>query len=265
MAGFFKTISDGISKAKQKAYEFCEAAVDRARTWTNRIAEKTGLVEVGKFIDERLANKQEQLNKKIYGEIIRRGEAVLPPEPIDEKIAKDGAAAIKDNFKGNSQEDIRKELAQMDKSQRVEKITKLANDMAKTWGLDSKVVVKDFDTSVRGQYFGEKNKELAPEGDTLYINASYLDDCVKENAVDVIFAVSHELNHARQYKAIQQMIATGTNDMGYSTERVIQYAINWRYYFNDGNDRRYWEQPIEADSNRMAAMVWEEYEKLAKH
>ncbi len=251
MAGLLEKLSRSFSKLKEKIYTTISTTLETSKKWVVRTAEQLGITKVGEKIGETISVIKDKVDKQIYGEQIRHGDKLLPLEPVDTETAKAGAKAIKEVFQGATRSEIDEQLFKMSAPQRMSIMEELAKKAVEAMGVKSNVVIELNEQGVKGEYRRDE--------DTFYINSLYLDNVFRKESTSVIDTIFHELNHARQWAAVKGAY------LGYSDERIIEYAVNFRWYFSDGNDRRYWNQPLEVDSNRMAAMIWQEYESESRN
>lgn len=146
-------------------------------------------------------------------------------------------SAVEEKLQGQKMDDV---LRSHTPEQRLEFIEQIANDAATAMGIEMEPVQYYSGDASLGYFNREDNR--------IYLNEAYV-TCdniyfVKEQ----IFTIFHESMHAAQWKAVKD-IAHGGDGMGYSKERIMEWAENFEHYIRPEVDfEAYRNQPLERDA-----------------
>ena len=144
---------------------------------------------------------------------------------------------VEEKLHGQKMDDV---LRSLSPEERIQFIEDVADDAFKALGIEMEPVQYYRGDNALGYYNRETNR--------IYLNEAYV-TCdniyfVKEQ----IFTVFHESMHAVQWRAVED-IANGGNGMGFSKERLLEWAENFDHYIRPEVDfEAYRNQPLERDA-----------------
>ena len=94
-----------------------------------------------------------------------------------------------------------------------------------------------------------------PEDNTFHINMTYVYSATTNYIEYEIYAIFHELKHARQFAAVKGRL-NHTKDYGYSDKLLDEWEKNMSNYIPmEENDELYMKQPLEMDSRGFESIV----------
>lgn len=159
------------------------------------------------------------------------------PDSRQREIENKCISLVEDKLHGHKMDDV---LRSHTPEQRLEFIEEVAKDATTAFGIKMEPVQYYSGDSSLGFYNREDNR--------IYLNEAYV-TCdniyfVKEQ----IFTLFHESMHAAQWQAVKDL-AQGGNGMGFSKERLLEWAENFDHYIRPEVDfEAYRNQPLERDA-----------------
>lgn len=143
---------------------------------------------------------------------------------------------VEEKLHGQKMDDV---LRSHSPEERIQFIEDVAEEASKALGIEMEPVQYYRGDNALGFYSRKTNR--------IYLNEAYV-TCdniyfVKEQ----IFTVFHESMHAVQWRAVED-IANGGNGLGFSKERLSEWAENFDHYIGPGDFEAYRNQPLERDA-----------------
>lgn len=193
--------------------------------------------------------KFEQLSEKEeYIEQLKQCDLKYHPEFVDVKLALECKEYLAKVFPYGIRETVQnlsnQELLELFKNieKDAEKIMDVHIDM-----VDFYSTLEEPNATYGGYYcFGDRS---------IHINTAYIYSGDPLQIEWQIYAIFHELKHARQHEAVNGAIY-GTKDYGYSHELLQSWYENIYIYVNpEESDELYRKQPLEADSYGFTSII----------
>ncbi len=199
---------------------------------------------------EERANHQERIIEVIDSDESYNSEP--PQEILEEKVV----TYLQSEFE--HPEAIGDELVQLQPEQRIEKIEKIANEIAPIYGLKIEPLkYYEAEDSSMGAYNREEN--------SIYVNTEFLTCDEPELVEEQIYTILHEAMHARQWKALQEYKEKGISTYGYSLDTLLEWAECFKDYIRPEECfEAYTKQAIERDAFGLEERIKKRLKKNVK-
>ena len=229
-----ETISTGFAYVKEKVKKGVETAARKLEEWTERAHDYIN--KKREAVADWLEIKAEEQRRKKYENEVKRGKHKLKEEKPDVVLQNECIGYIKEKFPTG----IKEAMHAKSDEERAETLVEIVHEVAEKMGVEVKVELDIPQSEADMRQMGCYNRAT----NELHINMGYVTCDKPELIAEQVYTVFHELIHARQWA-----IVSGEKDYGYSDERRMMLAQNFRYYIRpEVSDEAYNKQPLEAEA-----------------
>lgn len=238
-----ETIREGFAYVAEQVRERVETVARKMEEWKEKAQDYIN--EKREAVADWLERKAEEQREIKYQNEVKRGKLKLKEEQPDVVLQNECVDYIREKFPTG----IKEAMHAKSDEERAETLVEIAYEVAEKMGIEVKVELdipqSEADMSQMGCYNWMTNE--------LHINMGYVTCDKPELIAEQVYTVFHELVHARQWA-----IVSGEKDCGYSDERRMMLAQNFRYYIRpEVSDETYRKQPLEAEAFGLEAKLKE--------
>lgn len=238
-----ETIREGVAYVAEKVKEGVETVARKMEEWKEKAQDYIN--EKREAVADWLERKAEEQRQKKYENEVKRGKHKLKEEQPDVVLQNECVDYIRKKFPNG----IKEVMGAKSDVERAETLIEIAHEVAEKMGIEVKVELDIPQSAADMERYGCYNWRT----NELHINMGYVVCDKPELIAEQVYTVFHELVHARQWA-----IVSGGKDYGYSDERIMVLAQNFRYYIRpEVSDELYSKQPLESEAYALEAKLKE--------